>query len=294
MPAKIVTVIGAMGAQGSGVVAGLLQEPEKYHIRAVTRRPDSDAAKNLEAKGVEIVTADLNDVESLKAAFTGSQGINVAKAAAATPTLEHFIWSTLPNVTKVSGGKFAVPHFVGKNRVDAYIRQDKNLLAKTTFLWVTWYHDNFKWPMFTPYFIPTSRKYVQFTSCSPQAVMSTIGDVRKNIGPFVPAILDNPEKTQNGAIVRGEMATSTSDKLLQTWAATQGKQALSVQVPAETYYALWPMWAEEMSVMLQFWDEFAEKAWTDPDWTVLSREDLGLSSGNFVDLETSFKQLDEF
>ncbi|KAB5576118.1 hypothetical protein GE09DRAFT_1265649 [Coniochaeta sp. 2T2.1] len=291
MPAKIVTVIGAMGAQESGVVAGLLQEPEKYHIRAVTRRPDSDAAKSLKAKGVEIVTGDLNDIESLKAAFVGSQviysvtnffepfaasgpakateveaeqGINVAKAAAATPTLEHFIWSTLPNV------------------------------AKTTFLWVTWYHDNYKWPMFTPYFIPTSGQYVQFTSYSPQTMISTIGDVRKNIGPFVRAILDNAEKTQNGAIVRGEMATSTSDKLLQTWAATQGKQALSVQVPAETYYALWPMWAEEMSVMIQFWDEFAEKSWTDPDWKVLSREDLGLSGGDFVDLETSYKQLDKF
>jgi len=318
MSIKTVTILGATGNQGIGVLSALLQDQAKYHIRAVTRRPDSDAARSLQARGVEIVQADLNNLESLKVAFAGShvvfavtdffepfaafgadkamdveaqQGINVAKAAASTTSLEHFIWSTLPNSTKISGGKYTVPHFEGKNRIDSFIRQEKDLLAKTTFLWVTWYHSNYNFPMFKPYPVPTSGKYVQFTSYSPSTLFTTIGDVRANIGPFVRAILDNPHQTRNGAIVRADTATLTSDELLKTWAAVQGKEAISVRTDVDTYNALWPMWAEEMGVMARFWDEFGERSWTEPGEKVLTKDDLGLAEAHFVDLTTSFKEL---
>ncbi|KAJ9144408.1 NAD(P)-binding protein [Coniochaeta hoffmannii] len=262
MSVKTVTVLGATGNQGVGVVSGLLQDQGKYHIRAVTRRPDSDAARSLQAKGVELIQADLNNLESLEAAFAGShviyavtdffepfaafgpdramevesqQGINVARAAAATPSLEHFIWSTLPNGAEISHGKYTVPHFEGKNRVDAYIRQDKALLAKTTFFWVTWYHSNYDFPMYTPFPVPSAGKYVQVTSYSPETLITTIGDVRANVGAFVRAVLDNPQKTRNGAVVRADIGTLTSDELLKTWAAVQGKQAISVRTDVATY-----------------------------------------------------------
>ena len=211
---KIITVVGATGNQGGGVLSAFLGNPD-YQIRATTRRPSSDSAKELTAKGVEVVSADINDVESLKAAFAGShiiyaitdffepffklgpkegmeieiqQGINLARAASATPTLEHYIWSTLPDVSAITGGKYPVPHFVGKNRIDAFIRSDKELLKKTTFLWITWYHSNYTTPIFTPYSIPTANKYVQFADYSPETKITTIGDVRANLGPFVEAI----------------------------------------------------------------------------------------------------------
>jgi len=63
-----------------------------------------------------------------------AQGINLAKAAAATPTLKHYIWSTLPNGKKITGGKYVVPHFEAKNQIDAYIKSDSSLLEKTTFV----------------------------------------------------------------------------------------------------------------------------------------------------------------
>jgi len=317
--AKTVTILGATGNQGAGVVAGLLQEdPSKYKIRAVTRRPDSEAAKALQAKGVEVVQADLNSLESLTAAFAGShviysvtdffepfaasgpvkgmeveaqQGINVAKAAAATASLEHFVWSTLPNGTKISGGKYTVPHFEAKNRIDAFIRNDKDLVAKTTFLWVTWYHSNYNFPMYTPYYIPSADKYVQFTSYSPDTLITTIGDVRANVGPFVRAILNRPEQTRNGAIVRADIGTMTSDELLQTWAKAQGKKAVSVRTDVDTFNAMWPMWAEEMGNMSRFWDEFGDKSWTEVDNKILTRDDLGLGEDDFVPVATSFKDL---
>lgn len=78
----------------------------------------------------------------------------MARAASQTSTLEHYIWSTLPNSKKLSNGKYVVPHFEGKNRIDDYIRSDKALLAKTTFFWITFYGNNFAYPIFTPnYFV---------------------------------------------------------------------------------------------------------------------------------------------
>jgi hypothetical protein len=78
------------------------------------------------------------------------QGINLAKAASQVPTLQHYIWSTLPNAKRISNGKHLVPHFHAKNTVDDYIKSDPGLLAKTTFLWVTFYASNYQYPMFTP------------------------------------------------------------------------------------------------------------------------------------------------
>lgn len=65
---RLIVVIGATGTQGGSVVSALLENPS-YRIRGVTRNASSEKAKALSAKGVEVVTADVNDIESLKKAF---------------------------------------------------------------------------------------------------------------------------------------------------------------------------------------------------------------------------------
>jgi NmrA-like family len=84
--------------------------------------------------------------EAIKVEST--QGINLANAAIRTSTLEHYIWSTLPNGSKISHR--SIPHFEAKNRVDDYIKQNQALYEKTTFLWITWYPSNYQYPIFTP------------------------------------------------------------------------------------------------------------------------------------------------
>ena len=71
------------------------------------------------------------------------QGNALAKAAAKSSTLEHYIWSTLPSATKTSNGKCPVPHFDYKANVDELIRRELPELAKkTTYLFFGWYPSN--------------------------------------------------------------------------------------------------------------------------------------------------------
>lgn len=53
----------------------LLQYPDEYKVRAVTRSPDSAAANELRARGAEVVQADLTVPSSLPAALEGCWGV---------------------------------------------------------------------------------------------------------------------------------------------------------------------------------------------------------------------------
>jgi len=59
---------------GSAVVDALLAD-KTFAPRAVTRNPSSEAAKQLAARGVEVVKGDLWDKESIKQALTGCEGV---------------------------------------------------------------------------------------------------------------------------------------------------------------------------------------------------------------------------
>ncbi|KAK4233585.1 hypothetical protein C8A03DRAFT_47905 [Achaetomium macrosporum] len=317
---KIVTVVGATGQQGKGVVSAFINNPA-YHVRAITRNPSSEAAQALSAQGAEVVSANLDDLASLKTAFAGShiifavtnflepfaahqspdkamdieaaQGINLARAAAATlPTLDHYVWSTLPNAKAVSAGKHLVPHFEGKNRIDAYIREhEPDLLRKTTFLWVGWYHSNYRTPCLTPYWIPTAQKYIQLGSFAPEVPIFCIGDVSRNIGPFVKAVVEQPEKTANGGIVLATSEIHTADEMLQLWARVKGTKAQFVQISGKDYRDMWPVVAEEIGVMMEYWDEYRDRSWTEADGRkILTKEDLGVQG--LQGMEEAFKELE--
>lgn len=85
------------------------------------------------------------------------QALNLAKAAAATPTLEHYIWSTLPDAKTQSSGKVLVPHFESKNIANRFILSQPEILAKTMFAILGYYTANFYWQKHRPIFIPTAK-----------------------------------------------------------------------------------------------------------------------------------------
>lgn len=75
---KVITVFGATGGQGGGVVSALLKaidRGESYAVRAVTRNPDGAKAQDLKSKGCEVVRCDMDDKASVEEAVRGSYGV---------------------------------------------------------------------------------------------------------------------------------------------------------------------------------------------------------------------------
>ena len=143
----------------------LLQHRDTYHVRALTRDPAKPAAQSLAALGVDVERADLDaGSDTLAAVFTGAyaiyaltdfwqtqsaaaeivQGKSIVDAAARTTTLQHFVWSALPDPVKLSGGKILnVDHWKSKSLVTEYIQQEKPALwAKTTVILFPNYFEN--------------------------------------------------------------------------------------------------------------------------------------------------------
>ncbi|KND89128.1 NmrA-like family domain-containing protein 1 [Tolypocladium ophioglossoides CBS 100239] len=317
MAKKLLTVVGGTGTQGLSVINAALKDGT-YKVRASTRNPTSEKAEKLRARGVEVVQADVSDEQSLVKAFEGSaaiygitdffepfskhgpekaveiesaQGINVAKAASKTASLEHFIWSTLPNGGKLTRGKYLIPHLVAKNQVDDYIEQDKALYSKTTFLWITFYGNNFQYPMFTPNLMKSSGSYIQLSPGSPSTPILSIGSPLGNIGPFALAILRQPHKTLPGRFVLAHVEETTNGKMLQDWAEVTNKRAVFVQTSLDDFSNVWPIWGLEMGAMMEMWDELKERTWSGEDG-ILTKDDLGVSTENLVGFKGAVAEMD--
>jgi uncharacterized protein YbjT (DUF2867 family) len=78
--------------------------------RAVSRNPDSDAAKALKAKGIEVVKGDLFDLESLKGAIKGSEAVF---GVSLIPLASIIAWFDMPDIHAGHEflGPFCVPRY---------------------------------------------------------------------------------------------------------------------------------------------------------------------------------------
>ena len=148
---KLIAVVGATGQQGGAVVRAL-QAGNQFKIRALTR----NAAKHRELAD-EVVEADLNRPETLPSALNGAYGVflvtnfqehgadelkqaTAAVRAAKDAGVRHFVWSTLPDVEAISKGKFHVPHFTGKAKVDRIVKEAG--FENHTFVVAPFYYQN--------------------------------------------------------------------------------------------------------------------------------------------------------
>src|SRR4029077_7032627 len=148
---KLIAVVGATGQQGGGVVRAL-QPDGQFGVPALSSSPNEhrDLAD-------EVVEGDLERPETLEAAFQGVHGVflvtnfwnegtderkqeNAAGDAAKNTSVKHFIWSTLPNVEAISGGKLNVPHFTQKAKAEQIVRDAG--FANYTFVIAPFYYQN--------------------------------------------------------------------------------------------------------------------------------------------------------
>lgn len=70
---ETVLVFGATGKQGGAVATAL--SADGWCVRALVRNPDSDAAKLLASRGMEVFGGDYSDIASLRSAMTGVHGV---------------------------------------------------------------------------------------------------------------------------------------------------------------------------------------------------------------------------
>ncbi|KAL4812305.1 hypothetical protein BDW67DRAFT_193733 [Aspergillus spinulosporus] len=306
---KIITVVGATGTQGGSVVAALHDlSDQRYTIRAITRNPSGAAAQSLLGKNIEVTKADLHDLSSLISAFKGSYavfavtnffenlsthgiegameletkaGINLAKAAAATETLKHYVWSTLPDSKTNSRGRNTVPYYESKNTVDRYIRSVPELLQKTTFVWLGWV---------CAFDETGGRNYVTFLGVDPATKVPLLGDERVNAGLFVKAILEQPEKTLPGKTVSAVLEQRTFGDVVEAFGKAKGVQARAVKIDREVYMALWPVWGNVLDISHAYFEDADGSAFTAKDGEeVLTKEDLGVDG--LARIEEAFEKV---
>lgn len=179
-PTPLLVVLGATGHQGSSVLRHFAAQPNPlFRLRGLTRNPNSAASKSLSAQGIEMVRADLDDPASLTAAFadathifantdsnqlmfdklvenepgvsapeyaTGIErghGRNVARAAAATGSLQRIVWSGLASPKRWSRGKYTLAAmFDAKEDIEGYLAGEEGLAGKLSVLLLGFYANN--------------------------------------------------------------------------------------------------------------------------------------------------------
>ena len=154
---KTIAVTGATGRQGGAVIKHLLQAGD-FKIKALTRDIESHRAQHLRSLGVEILKADLDNVESLFQALAGADGVfsvqnyweknvgfdgeiqqgkNLANAAKETG-VKLFIQSTMADGLNPAPAN--LHHFQSKSIIEKYI---DSIRLPRTFLGTVTFMDNF-------------------------------------------------------------------------------------------------------------------------------------------------------
>ncbi|SPO06486.1 related to nitrogen metabolic regulation protein nmr [Cephalotrichum gorgonifer] len=214
---KIITVLGATGAQG-GSVADVFLSDTKLHcewtVRAVTRDPSKPEAQKLRNRGAEVVRADLDDKSSLIRVFTGAaaafavtnfweemsmdveiqQGKNIVDAAKETG-LPHLIWSSLRSVAELTKGKLShVYHFESKAEVERYAIQQG---VPSTFFLAGFYMQNLIGNLFKPE--PPQNNWTLMLPM-PENTPIPLFDV-ENTGNFVKAVVTKRDQLLNKRVL---------------------------------------------------------------------------------------------
>lgn len=255
---KTIVVIGATGAQGKGVVNALVNE-NAFDVRAITRNPEKYTGQAHEA-----VYGDLNDLQSLKDAFKDAYGVfvvtnfwegadeitqgkNAIEAAKATG-VQHFIWSTLPDVEKISKASFEVPHFTYKARVDELVKSAG--FTYSTFVQPPFYFQNLVGQLAPQ---PKQDGTTGWTfPIDPTKKVLHMADIN-DLGKVVAGALLQPEKAGNGHYLALATELNSFNDIIKTYNAN-GKEYSFSQVPADVFSTFFEG-AKEIAEMFGYFEK---------------------------------------
>jgi uncharacterized protein YbjT (DUF2867 family) len=283
---KLIAVIGATGQQGGAVVRAL-QAQDQFKVRALTRHPDKH-------RGLadEVVEADLDRPETLEAAFAGAYGVflvtnfweqgtdeieqaTAAVRAAKAAGVKHFVWSTLPDVEAISGGKFHVPHFTGKAKIDRVVRDAG--FAHHTFVIAPSFYQNFVGLM-------APQKQNDGTlgwtlPIDPKVRAIHMGDIRE-IGAIVAGAFAHPDQAGNGQYLPLVGDFMSFNELVATL-NRQGHEFSFQQVPKEAFATFFPG-AAELAEMFAYFEAHTYLGSDSRDRIALANEVAGRQPTKFA------------
>ena len=258
MKKQTIVVIGATGSQGKGIVNALVDDGS-FNVRATTRNPEKYTGKANEA-----VYADLKDLQSLKDAFKNAYGVFVvtnfwesadeitqgknAIEAAKAAGVQHFIWSTLPNVETISKAAFEVPHFTNKAKVDDLVKSAG--FKYSTFVQPPFYYQNLV-GVLGPQPKPdgTTGWTLPIDPAKKAIHMADINDLGKVVtGAFL-----NPGKVGNGNHLSLATELNSFNDIIEAHKAN-GKSLTFSQVPAEMFSTFFEG-AKELAEMFGYFEK---------------------------------------
>jgi uncharacterized protein YbjT (DUF2867 family) len=298
MAKKLIAVTGATGAQGGGLVRALLTDGD-FSVRALTRKVDGDQARELAKLGAEVVAADLDDVASLKRAFTGAHGAygvtnywehfspekELAQAraiaqAAKDAGVRHMIWSTLEDTRRwvpladnrmpTLLGKYKVPHFDAKGESNKFFTE---LGVPTTLLNTSFYWDNLIHFGMGPKKGPDGK--LAFTL--PMADKKLPGIAVADIGKCAHGIFKRGEQYVGKTVgIAGEHLTGT--QMAAELSKALGQEVVYNAVTPEVYRSFGFPGADDIGNMFQFKRDFERE--------YCAARDLGVARSLNPDLQT--------
>ncbi|MGQ0703010.1 MAG: NmrA/HSCARG family protein [Gemmatimonadales bacterium] len=133
--AKSILIFGATGRQGGTVANELIGRG--FELHALTRKPESPAARALTARGIHAIKGDMDDADSLKPALAGKWGVfamqNTWEAGvereetqgkrvatlAKEAGVSHFVYTSVGSADRNTG----IPHFENKYRIEGVVRR---------------------------------------------------------------------------------------------------------------------------------------------------------------------------
>jgi uncharacterized protein YbjT (DUF2867 family) len=254
---KLIAVTGATGQQGGGVVRAL-QASGKFRVRALTRNPDK-----YHELADEVVKADLDRPETLAAAFKGAYGVflvtnfreagagefkqaTAAIRAAKDAGVKHFVWSTLPDVEAISGGKFHVPHFTGKAKIDRIVREAG--FPHHTFVIAPGYYQNFVGTLAAHKQADGSLGWA--LPLDPDVRCLHMGDIRE-LGNIVAGAFAHPDEAGNGEYLPLVGDFLTFNEIVEIL-NRKGHNFSYKRIPKEAFAASFPG-AAEIAEMISYW-----------------------------------------
>ncbi|KAL6407492.1 hscarg dehydrogenase [Ilyonectria robusta] len=218
-----------------------------------------------------------------------SQFINLAKAAAATPTLRHYVLSTLPSTSRISAGQYPVPHFDFKQKgVDWIVANTPDLWAKTTEFWAGAYASNLaelpllkfieiQWYMTKKETTlqPGSGHYVLMAPSSPSGLFVLAGDMETNCGIVIEGILNASSRTFGKIVICVTDYIPLHD-IATEFSRVTGKPATYLEVSDNNFAAIWGPFGTELASQLRWGEQYSD--WESfGEGRVISMEELNLS-----------------